>query len=379
MAWVTKRRWTYKGESKTAWVVRYDDQAGVRRQKTFKHKKAADQYRTKIETELNAGIHTADGLTITVREAATQYLDHLEKRMKLGKKMRPSTIYGYKCAINKYIVPRLGHVKLTALKAPTVIQWIDDIETDPKSPATRFMVIRATQCLRQMIRVAQRRGQISTNVVADAKPEIAGVQKSNVIIPTKDEIKILLMKPTGFLRVIIHLAILAGMRVGEILGLRWGDVDFQTETIKIRKGLDTFGNLGPPKTPASVRDIPMSPTLVRVLKEWRLASRKTEANFVFCSINGTPLRHGDFHAHQWMPFMRKVHLTRDDRLPKYHFHALRHVAASLLIEQGESPKVIQKIMGHASITMTYDVYGHLFDEGDAGRASLAAIDSALLG
>ena len=203
--------------------------------------------------------------------------------------------------------------------------------------------------------------------------------RKTVAIPTKDDVRALLSQATGYFRIMIHLAVLTGMRLGELRGLLWEDVDFPNQMIHVRRSIDQFRNFGPPKTPAGVRDIPMAPTVLRVLKEWRLASRKNEIGLVFCNLKRLPLHQTSIYLGRWYPLMEKVGLVDQDGRPKYRFHALRHVAASLLIEQGEQPKVIQEIMGHASITMTYDTYGHLFDKGNAGRDALAAIDKSLLG
>ena len=377
MAWVTKRRWTYKGEIKTAWVVRYSDQEGVRRQQTFKHKKAADMYRTKVETEIEKGIHTPHSISITVREAAQQYLDHAEDRFRKDH-LKRGTVYRYQYIIKKHILPHLGGLKLSALTAPIIQNWADTITSGPK-PAHPDAALDAISSLRQIISLAQRRGQIVSNVVVEAAPEIDRPQRQKREIPSKDEIKTMLTRSTGYLKVILHLAVFTGMRQGELLGLLWDDIDFNTETIHVLRSADRWGKLGRPKTKSSVRDIPMAPTLVKMLKEWKLASPKHSLGLVFCATrNAGVILPANFYNNVWRLFMKDIGLFEND-LPKYHFHALRHVAASLLIEQGEVPKVIQKIMGHASIKMTYDVYGHLFDESDAGRASLAAIDTALLG
>ncbi len=378
MASVAKRTWTHDRETKTAWVVRYTDQSGKRRLKTFKQKKDADRYRTKVEAEIEKGLHTADAASITVKQAADQYLRHLEDRV-AERDMCEGSYRNFRSAIKNRIVPQLGTLKLSALNAPRIHRWIDDIRYTAGKPIGHSGMDRAVSCLRLMIALAQRRGQVATNIMIEAKPALPRQVKKELAIPTKDEVRTLLSTAMGYFKVMLHLAVLTGMRQGELRGLLWKDLDFPNEVIHVRRAMDKYQKFGPPKTRAGVRDIPMGPTVLRMLKEWRLASRNNELGLVFCNGKGLPIHACHLHRAVWCRLMKKVDLVGDAGRPRYHFHALRHVAASLLIEQGEQPKVIQEIMGHASITMTFDTYGHLFDKANTGRDALAAIDKSLLG
>jgi integrase len=102
------------------------------------------------------------------------------------------------------------------------------------------------------------------------------------------------------------------------------------------------------------------PPLPSTLREWKLACPKTEGDLVFPGgVNGKILRTDDVHRRCWRPLLRSLGLEDSDG-PRYTFHSLRHVAASLMIESGMQPKKLQAIMGHSSIKLTYDVYGHLW-------------------
>ena len=377
MASVAKRTWTHNDITKTAWVVRYTDQGGKRRLKTCDLKKEADKYRTKVEREIEKGIHTADSESITIREAADQFLEELETRHREGG-IRASTIEVYDRNIRHRIVPQLGRMKLVALTAPKLHRWADEIRCSSGSISRSTLQMTFTT-LQQVIALAQVRGQIATNIMIEAKPRLPRQPRKQPTIPSKDDIRLILSKADDYLKIMVHLAVLTGMRQGELRALRWQDIDFNIRTIHVRHGMDRHQRIGPPKTSASVRLIPLSPSLVTLLKEWRLRSRINELGLVFCTNRGTPLHYQTIQEKRWRPLMERLGFIHDNGRSKYNFHTLRHVAASLLIEQGENPKVIQKIMGHASVSVTFDVYGHLFTKDDAGRDSLAAIDVSLLG
>ena len=178
-----------------------------------------------------------------------------------------------------------------------------------------------------------------------------------------------------------HLAIFTGMRMGEIAALSWGQVDFEHALIRVTQARNSYGEIKKPKTRSGIREIPVPGSVLNELRAWRLASRhahfakRNRDDLLFHAgrgISGSavkPLSGPTFHGTDWKPLLRSIGLIRGDK-PTITFHSLRHVAASLFIEQGLPPKRIQQIMGHASITMTFDTYGHLFpDDGAARRAS----------
>jgi integrase len=148
-----------------------------------------------------------------------------------------------------------------------------------------------------------------------------------------------------------------GLRASEIRALDWADVDFAAQIVRVRQRADTSGQIGSPKSAASRRDVPMTPGLITMLKEWRIASGG-RTGLVFPGQEGRPLCHNT---------LRKT-LGR--------CHAYRHFFASWLIDQGFGPKRIQALMGHSSITVTFDTYGHLFPQDD-DAARFAAAEQAL--
>lgn len=167
-----------------------------------------------------------------------------------------------------------------------------------------------------------------------------------------------------------------GLRQGEIIGLRWVDVDFARKTLRVA-GQIQHGERTKAKTKHSHRTMSLSPDLVAVLRAHR--QNQTEernvsaegwnaAGLVFCSENGTPLNPGNL-TRQLDTLLRRA------ELPDIRFHDLRHTYAALSIAAGVDIYRLSRLMGHSSITVTADRYGHLFDQGKQQAAD--ALDRLL--
>ena len=188
-------------------------------------------------------------------------------------------------------------------------------------------------------------------------------------------------------RPLIVVAIFTGLRCSELRGLTWDHVDFDEKVIQVRQRADFLNRMGPPKSEAGNRDVPMSPMVLNTLKAWKLACPTTPLNIVFPSENGAIHSNSNIHKQCWGPLQRTLGLIEDTgpdpagnpiSRPRYMFHALRHAAASLFIEQGWSPKKVQTVMGHASIQVTFDTYGHLWKNTENDAKAMARIEARLL-
>ena len=148
---------------------------------------------------------------------------------------------------------------------------------------------------------------------------------------------------------------LTGLRQGEALGLRWGDVDVHEGAIRVRRQLGLHGELSEPKTQAAKRDVPIPPSLARLLAEHRLASRHSaDDDLVFCTTTGTPHNPRNIYRRGLRPALAAA------GLPHLRWHDLRHVAASLLIAQGASVGHVSRLLGHANPAITLSTYSHAF-------------------
>ena len=144
--------------------------------------------------------------------------------------------------------------------------------------------------------------------------------------------------------------------------------------------MDDYLAIGLPKSKAGQRDIPMSPMVVNALREWKLRCPKSALDLVFCNGVGKPEYHTNIAYRGFYKLQTDVGMVDEHGKPKYGLHSLRHFAASYWIEQRILPKKIQSHLGHSSIKMTYDVYGHLLEAiDDDDHDKLAAAELALLG
>ena len=122
----------------------------------------------------------------------------------------------------------------------------------------------------------------------------------------------------------------------------------------------------------------MAPTVANTLREWQIACPKGELNLVFPNGAGNVEYYSNIYQREYRPLLERCGIVDQDDKPKYTFHALRHAAASLFIEQGWQPKKVQTVIGHASIAMTYDLYGHLWPDHEDDQAAMAQIEARLL-
>jgi integrase len=174
------------------------------------------------------------------------------------------------------------------------------------------------------------------------------------------------------------------LRASELRGLRWTDVDLKHGEIHVRQRADRYNEIGALKSEAAERTVPLIPLLINALREWKLACPKGEIGLVFPNTLGRIESLSNIITYALHPALLAAGVTLAGK-PKYPgMHALRHFYASWCINRRvdgglELPlKLVQARLGHASIQMTADRYGHLFPRGD-DRAELAAAENAFLG
>jgi integrase len=419
---VRKRIWkTSEGAEKEAWVVDYVDQAGKRRLKTFTKKKAADNYAATANVEIRAGVHTADSASITISEAGKLWIETGEARG-----LERATTAAYRQHLRLHIEPYLGNVKLSQLSAPMVREFEDRLArgdmpagTEPQ-PRTQAMIRKIRVSLSSLLSDAQERGLVSRNVVRDlrktrrrgaerqAERRQRGKLKVGVHIPTREEIKAIVGAAEGRWRPLLLTAIFTGLRASELRGLRWEDVDFDKRELHVRQRADRYSAIGKPKSEAGERTVPLTPMVLNALREWKggpsgarmvepAAPRpptcpESEKGLVFPSSGGLVEHHKNLVERGLAPTQIAAGVTiqtkgKDgkpvERAKYTGLHAFRHFYASWCINRRadgglELPaKVVQERLGHSSIMMTMDVYGHLFPRGD-DSAELATAERKLL-
>lgn len=201
------------------------------------------------------------------------------------------------------------------------------------------------------------------------------------------ELRIIMDNAPARWRPLVATAIFTGMRVSELRGLRWCDVNFADATIHVRQRADNWGKIGKPKSKAGSRDIPLAPIIVNALKHWRNECPKSDLDLVFPNEDGRVKSYFAIRSDFWIPLLLANGISTEEidengvaiRKTKYSFHALRHAAASLFIAHlGWTPKRLQVVMGHASIAMTFDRYGHLFADHDNDREAMKKLQAAVI-
>ena len=376
---VRKRKWTTRsGEAKEAWVVDYNDQEGGRHIHTFARKKDADEYHATVKVDVRQGVHTAASKSITVAQAADDWIAYVELE---GRER--ATIQGYRQHVDLHINPRLGRERLAKLTTPRINNFRDDLLADKSRPLAK----KVLTSLKSLLRDAQRRGNVAQNVARDVSIGIdkRGKRKLKVgiDIPTREEIKRILEAASGRLRPLLVTAVFTGLRASELRGLRWEDVDLKLGELHVRQRADRYNAIGKPKSHSGERVIPLGPLVINTLREWKLACPKGDHSLVFPTARGRIEHHKNL-VRALRPVVVAAGLTDLEGEPKYTgLHALRHFYASWCINRRDDgglelpAKVVQERLGHASIVMTMDRYGHLFPRTDDG-AELAAAERALL-
>ena len=393
---VRKREWiTPRGEAKSAWVVDYVDTAGKRRLKTFAKKKEADAFAATASVEVREGVHVADSATITIEEAGKLWL-----RSGDAAGLERTTMDQRRQHLDLHIKPLAGSVKLTKVTAPWVRSFQDELRQGGRSAA---MVKRVTISLGSILADSQGRGLVIRNAVHELSKARSGSKASDKRskarlrigkdIPTNQEVRAILGAAAGRYRPLIVTMVFTGLRASEIRGLRWEDVDLDNAQIHVRQRADRYGAVGMPKSEAGQRTVPLPPVVVNTLKAWQEDGPASDGGFVFPNQAGNIEFHQNMLQRGLWPTLIAAGVTIDSGkideegkpilAPKYPgFHALRHWYASWCINRKSdgglelTAKAVQTRMGHSSIQVTFDTYGHLFPNADEGE-EMAAAERAL--
>jgi len=410
---IRKRTWkTANGDVRTAWVLDYSDQNRKRRLRTFDRKQDAERFEANTRIEIGKGIHVADRDSITVKIAGEMWLAECR-----AENLEPLTIEQYRQHLRLHIVPFIGAEKLSHLTVPFVSSFRTKLRDEGRSPA---MVRAVMGSLGALISVAQERGEAAYNPVRELKRSRRRKGKAaqerhkpklriGVDIPTRDEIRALLAKAEGRWRPFLMTAVVTGLRASELRGLRWEDVDLDVKKpeLHVRQRADRVGIIGPPKSASGYRTIPLAPETAQMLREWKLTCPRRKEHkkdpgklwLVFPNGAGNVEMTGNIIKRGLIPTViaaklvvpaldENNQLRRDYQgkpifKPKYTgMHALRHFFASWCINRKVDgghelpPKIVQERLGHSTIAMTLDIYGHLFPRGD-DTAELAAAEHSL--
>jgi len=246
-----------------------------------------------------------------------------------------------------HIQPFFGRIRLDQIGLPHVREFVKTMLAKQLKPAT---VLKAVALVKEMFKHAVQWGYLDANPALYIERPRVEIEEMEILTPP--EIRRLLEAAEEPVRTLLLCAVLTGMRRGELLGLKWEEIDFEGNRIHVRRAL-WRGKFVTPKSRRSRRAIDMGPTLKGALG--RLLSR-FKGEMVFTSPTGEVIDPDNFSSRDWTRVLRR------SKLQRIRFHDLRHTYASLLIAQGAHPKYIKVQLGHASIQPTLDRYGHLMLE-----------------
>ena len=369
---ITKRKYA---NGLTKWRARYPDpsKGGTAQiEQTFDRRANAERWLTDQAAAVQRGEHVnpvgGRASLAALAEAWRATWINLE----------PKTKAGYESILNAHVLPRWGKVQLKGLTCDAIQKWINELAADLAPDTVR----RIHSVLRSVLNIAVERRYLGTNP-CDAVRLPKKAPGSEMLFLTAAQVDDLANAITPHFRTLIYTAAYTGLRAGELGALRRSDVDLTRGILRVERALKEVNSagladsdrgliFGPTKTGAT-RHVGLPKFLGDMLAAHldREGQRRdgvqpqgvlVENAPVFTSLEGDPLRHGNFVKRHFKP---AVAAALPASLAGLRFHDLRHTAASLLIAAGAHPKAIQTHLGHRDITTTLNVYGHLLPSVEA--------------
>ncbi|WP_176485298.1 site-specific integrase [Helicobacter suis] len=221
-------------------------------------------------------------------------------------------------------------------------------------------IVHLTTLLKSLLDFSVSRGQLEKTPYYKQKILIAPAPKKIEVFSLDQVLEILRACDQPYLKTYLSIAFFSGMRVGEILALTWGDMDFENHTININKALNGLGQVTTPKTANSIRVIDMLPIIEKRLKEFSL--------FMDVINNDTPIfgtnpKLQAIMAKQWARLLESLELQH------IKLYSTRHTFASIMLERGEEPLWVSSTLGHKNLQITYKVYAKYIPQQHKPRAT----------
>ena len=338
MACISKRRGRY--------VIDFYDHTGKRRWETLPEgatKTKARERLRELEDQVARRLYLPDKKVPLFKDVAKDWIKHKKANL------RESTYAVYEGHTRNHF-KTLDGLKVNRITTATIERFI----SDKRLAGIHILTLRKVLVtLNQILTYAVRHKLIDYNPVRDAErpKDQRGDDSFKIRILNPDEIQAFLGAVEGQkYQTLFTLAVMSGMRQGEVLGLKWQDIDWISNQVHVQR---TFNNQAwyKPKTRTSNRKIDLGPSTMLMLRRWKLAC--PPGDLIFPNEAGQPMNHSNLIARHFNPALKAA------GLPVIRFHDLRHAYASFLIEQGENLKYIQTQLGHSSPSVTLNVYAHL--------------------
>lgn len=330
------------------------DHNGKRKQKWFSgydRKKDAEKDLPRILNEINQGTF--------IEPSNETFKTYLEKWIRNKKtQIKPTTLDNYTRMLQNHIIPALGHIKLEKLNRLHLKEFYSMLEEEKELAPSSIKKIHAI--VRSALSDAVEDGLIMKNVASGIKTPRIGPSKIKVW-DEKQLMTFLNSIKEDPLYIAFHLPAMTGMRRGEVLGLRWQDIDFDQKILRVMQTITTEGFSDAKTQTSDKRTIDLDDVTIMELKKRKkiVAQDKLKAgpayednDLVVCTPLGKPIYPRNYNR-KWYNFLEKVDV------PKIRVHDLRHTHATLMLLQGIPVKVVSERLGHASIEITLNIYGHL--------------------
>ncbi len=326
------------------WVARYIDPAGRQRSKSFRRKVDAERFLTMTEAAKLRGDWVDPTLSRTTLEAFS------ERWRATIRHLPASTRAGYETKLRVHVLPTFGLLQLRAITALSIREWVAQMQSNGSS---RHTARQAKQVLGAILSLAVEEGYVVRNPAAGVKIGKAARAEQGFLTGRQvTEVARLIDEPYG---VWVWFMAYSGLRWGEGAALRRRRVDGQR--IRVAESLSEVGGAHFKETKTyAARTVLLPPFVAELLDEHLRdhVGHQPEA-LVFTASEGGMLRSRNFRRRVWLPALSEAGLPEAIRM-----HDLRHTCAALMISEGANPKQIQRHLGHSSITVTMDNYGHLF-------------------
>lgn len=287
-------------------------------------------------------------------------------------RIRRRTHEEYTRALVRHIIPRIGNLPIAAIDEDVIVRVITELEAERLSGWTIRGILVP---FGRVLAYAVRRKMIPHNPMRRLeRSEWPRLERREMRILRAEEIDALLRAAPDTYRVILATAVFTGLRMGELLGLRWGDVDFADGMLHVRRQYDRSGSYSEPKTVSSRRAVLLAPSLSALLAEHqRLAAHADSPDPVFATATGKPMNWRNVTRGGLATAIANTGLN--EREPPLRFHDLRHTYAALLISQGLNVVYVSRQLGHAYPSFTLNTYGGLFERAENSRRAVAALEA----
>ncbi len=371
MAHVEDRRWRRGpgGEREsTGWTglpyrVRYRTPDGKSRARSFARKVDADRFVIEVEGRKLAGEFVDPRLgRAPFSEVADEWLGTVAH-------LKANTVAGYESVLRAHLLPAFGPVPVASIDTTAVKRFTASMFAAGKSYQT---VKNALNVLRSVLATAVESRLMASNPAVGVRlPKTAARQarherQAERVFLTADQVHDLADAMPAPFGTLVTFAAYTGLRAGELAALRVVDLDLEAGRVTVRRSVaEVHGALveGSTKT-GEARTVTLPRFLVHELREYLAATGRRGAAYLFAAVDGGQLRQSNFYRRTFKPTVRAT-----DGIPDgLRFHDLRHTCAALLIAQGAHPKAVQERLGHSSIEVTMDVYGHLYESADEALA-----------